>query len=51
MALVAEDLNVFGLPHNHMKRLVGEIEKQVKMCLFVFHSYVCVRIVVSSSVL
>ena len=29
MALVAEDLNVFDLPHNHMKRLVGEIEKQV----------------------
>ena len=29
MALVAEDLNVFDLPHNYMKRLVGEIEKQV----------------------
>ena len=28
--MVAEDLNVFDLPHNHMKRLVGEIEKQVK---------------------
>jgi len=31
MALVAEDLNVFDLPHDYMKRLVGEIEKQVKM--------------------
>jgi len=29
MAVVANDLNVFNLPHNHMKRLVGEIEQQV----------------------
>ena len=37
MALVAEDLNVFDLPHNHMKRLVGEIEKQVEVtCLLVY---------------
>ena len=35
MALVANDLNVFDLPHNHMKRLVGKIEKQVKLCLSV----------------
>lgn len=38
MALVAEDLNVFNLPHNYMKRLVGEIEKQVET----FCVYVCV---------
>ena len=32
MAVVANDLNVFNLPHNYMKRLVGEIEQQVS-CL------------------
>ena len=31
MAVVANDINVFDLPHNHMKRLVGEIEQQVRL--------------------
>ena len=38
MALVANDLNVFDLPHNHMKRLVGKIEKQVKIV------FICVSV-------
>ena len=46
MALVAEDLNVFGLPHNHMKRLVGEIEKQVKSMYLSVFVCVCTSVVV-----
>ena len=45
MALVANDLNVFDLPHDHMKRLVGKIEKQVKLC------YLCVLVRVCSTCL
>ena len=42
MALVAEDLNVFDLPHNYMKRLVGEIEKKVEVTYFMVYTSGCI---------